>query len=63
MLLNYRVNAGTVFFIGYDDHYQHADYIQDLLIGDPRDDHLFLPEELFRTQRALFMKLQYLIRY
>lgn len=63
VLLNYRVNAGTVFFVGYDDHLQHADLIEDLVIGDPRNDHLFLPDQLWRTQRALFMKLQYLIRW
>ena len=26
-LLTYRVNAGTVFYAGYDDHYQQADLI------------------------------------
>ena len=63
LLFNYRVNAGTVFYLGYDDHYQHADLIQDMLVGDPRDDHLFLPDELWRTRRAIFLKMQYLLRW
>ena len=63
LLFNYRVNAGTVFYLGYDDHYQHAERIEDMLIGDPRDDHLFLPDELWRTRRAMFVKLQYLLRW
>lgn len=63
LLMSYRVNAGTVFFVGYDDHYQHAEQIEDMLIGDPRDDHLFLPDRLWRTKRAMFIKLQYLLRW
>ena len=27
LLFQYRVNAGTVFFAGYDDHYQQSDWI------------------------------------
>jgi len=54
VLGTYRVNAGTVFYIGYDDHYQQ---------GNLYDDELF-PEELTlrQTNRAFFTKLQYLFR-
>ena len=34
MLVTYRVNAGTVFFVGYDDHYQQADLVVDELFPD-----------------------------
>jgi hypothetical protein len=50
----YRVNAGTAFFIGYDDHYQQGDAIEDGALFDTRD--------LKRTNRAIFTKLQYLFR-
>ena len=55
MLVTYRVNAGTVFFVGYDDHYQPADLF---------DEELFPDTTLYkRTNRAFFTKLQYLFRY
>jgi hypothetical protein len=54
LLLTYRVNAGTAFFLGYDDHYQRGDLIEDLL--DPT-------ERYERTNRAIFTKIQYLFRY
>ena len=57
VLLTYRVNGGTVFYVGYDDHYQQADQIEDL------DEQLFLSNDLRRTNRAIFTKLQYLFRY
>ena len=54
LLLTYRVNAGTVFFLGYDDRYR-------------RDDHLtpaVLPGlDYSRVNRAVFTKLQYLMRF
>ena len=54
-LVTYRVNAGTVFFVGYDDHYQQADLF---------DDTLFPGTSVYRrTNRAVFTKLQYLFRY
>ena len=34
VLLNYRVNAGTVFYVGYDDHYMQADLIEGDRDGD-----------------------------
>ena len=39
ILFNYRVDAGTVFFIGYDDHFQQADLIE----GDRDRDRLETP--------------------
>ena len=64
VLVSYRVNAGTVFFVGYDDHYQRGDAIHD------HDDHgdvihgaVFPTTAMIRTNRAVFTKLQYLFRY
>ena len=58
ILLSYRLNALTVFYAGYDDHYRQADLIPDLL------DDEFHPSTSFRqTNRAVFMKVQYLFRY
>jgi hypothetical protein len=54
LLLTYRINAGTVFYLGYDDHYQQGDHI---------DEDLFPTPDLRRTNRAIFTKLQYLFRY
>jgi hypothetical protein len=53
-LMTYRVNSGTVFYIGYDDHYQQ---------GDRLDPLRFPTERWQRTNRAIFTKLQYLFRY
>jgi hypothetical protein len=50
LLLTYRVNAGTVFFLGYDDRFREG--APDGQRPDAR-----------RTNRAIFTKLQYLIRY
>ena len=63
VLVNFRVNAGTVFYVGYDDHYQQADLIDGDRDGDGIPDQLFFSEELRRTNRAVFVKLQYLLRY
>ena len=62
-LFTYRVNAGTVFYVGYDDRYQQADRIVRDRDGDGVDDRFFHTTELRRTNRALFTKLQYLFRY
>ena len=62
-LFNYRVNAGTVFFLGYDDHYQQADLIEGDRDGDGIAEQLFFRDSLRRTNRAIFVKLQYLLRY
>jgi hypothetical protein len=63
VLFNYRVNAGTVFFLGYDDHYRQADLIEGDVDGDGLKEQLFFTEGLRRTNRAIFIKLQYLLRY
>jgi hypothetical protein len=54
VLLTYRVNSGTVFYLGYDDRYRHGDRISPTLF--PNSDYR-------RTNRAIFTKLQYLLRY
>ena len=46
--------VGTVFFVGYDDHYRQGNQI---------DERLFPTDAMLRTNRALFTKLQYLFRY
>ena len=58
LLVTYRVNSGTVFFIGYDDRFQQGD-----LIFDDDDEPLFFTTAFERTNRAFFMKLSYLFRY
>jgi hypothetical protein len=63
LLATYRINAGTVFFIGYDDRFQQADLIQGDQDGDGFNEQLFFRGDLQRTNRALFVKLQYLLRY
>ena len=50
----YRINSGTAFFVGYDDHYKNANKINSTL---------FSTSELRRTNRAIFTKLQYLFRF
>ena len=54
LLATYRLNAGTVFFVGYDDHYQQGDQISATLFPD---------STYRRTNRSFFTKLQYLFRY
>ena len=49
----YRVNAGTVFFVGYDDRYRQGQRIDALHYTD---------DAYRRTNRALFAKVQYLFR-
>ena len=63
-LLTYRVNAGTVLYAGYDDHHQQADLIE----GDLADWYDVGGRGLRllgrqRTNRAVFVKFQYLFRY
>ena len=63
-LLTYRVNAGTAFYIGYDDHYRQADLIFDDIDGDGVTEQLFPDTQIYQqTNRAFFMKMQYLFRY
>ena len=54
VLLTYRINAGTVGFLGYDDRYKQASLI---------DDFQFTSTALQRTNRAVFAKVSYLFRY
>ena len=63
LLVTYRIDAGTVFFVGYDDHYQQADLIEGDRDGDGFNEQLFFTQKLRRTNRAIFVKLQYLLRY
>ena len=58
LLVTYRVNSGTVFYIGYDDRYRQGD-----LIFDDDDEPLFFTTDFERTNRAFFMKISYLFRY
>lgn len=54
VLFTYRVNAGTVFFLGYDDHYRQGDRLALPLVTT----------SAFRqTNRVFFTKLSYLFRY
>src|SRR4029079_19283213 len=53
ILFTYRVNAGTVFFVGYDDRYRQGDMISSTT---------FPTTDYQRTNRAVFTKLQYLYR-
>ena len=53
-LLTYRVNSGTAFYIGYDDHYQQ---------GLRYDEERFPTTRFQQTNRAIFTKIQYLFRY
>lgn len=57
LLITYRVNGGTVFYVGYDDHYRQDRFIEDF------EDQRFLHSNFRRTNRAIFTKLQYLFRY
>ena len=54
VLFTYRINAGTVLFLGYDDRFQRGTRIDSLL---------FPFTSLQRTNRAFFGKLSYLFRY
>ena len=54
LLVTYRVNFGTVFYVGYDDHYEQGNRIAPLL---------FPTNEFRQTNRAFFTKFSYLFRY
>ena len=57
LLFTYRINALTVFYVGYDDHYRQEDLI------DVHDSRFFQSTAFRRTNRALFTKLRILFRY
>ena len=63
VLFTYRVNAGTVFYAGYDDHYQQADRIDWGFDRDELARRFYYSTERRRTNRAIFLKVQYLFRY
>ncbi len=53
-LFTYRINAGTVAYLGYDDRYRQGRLL----------DELRFPHDRFeRTNRAVFGKVSYLFRY
>ena len=54
LLMTYRINAGTVLFLGYDDRFRD---------GMKIDSVLFPMTALQRTNRAFFGKVSYLFRY
>ena len=54
VLFTYRINAGTVVFMGYDDRYRQ---------GRLLDEALFPYGRFERTNRAVFGKVSYLFRY
>jgi uncharacterized protein DUF5916/cellulose/xylan binding protein with CBM9 domain len=53
ILVTYRVNSGTVFYVGYDDRFKEGNAINPIVYNDPTYQ---------RTNRAIFTKLQYLFR-
>lgn len=64
VLFTYRVNAGTAFYIGFDDRYRQGDLIFQDLDGDGIGEQYFpYVTTLERTNRAVFAKFQYLFRY
>ena len=60
VLFTYRVNSGTVLFVGYDDHYQQGDFID---FGETIAERFLASNRLERTNRAFFTKFSYLFRY
>ena len=55
-LATYRVNSGTAFYIGYDDHYQQHHRFYDDQVN-------IIDRGYLQTNRAVFTKIQYLFRY
>jgi len=53
ILMTYRVNSGTVFYVGYDDRYKEGSAVNSKIFSDPT---------YLRTNRAIFTKIQYLFR-
>ena len=54
-MASYRVNSGTAFYIGYDDHYQQYEQFHEQVNITDRG--------YLQTNRANFTKIQYLFRY
>jgi hypothetical protein len=59
LLFTYRVNAGTVFYAGYNDRYQERSRIDAPNSVEP----LFPTDTFERTNQQFFAKFQYLFRY
>ena len=55
LLATYRVNSGTAFYVGYDDHYRQYELFDDQVNAIDRG--------YLQTNRAVFTKIQYLFRY
>ena len=55
LLATYRVNSGTAFYVGYDDHYRQYEFFDDQVNAIDRG--------YLQTNRAVFTKIQYLFRY
>ena len=55
LLLTYRVNSGTAFYLGYDDRYRRREQFDDR--------ELYPGSGYQQTNRAVFTKLQYLFRF
>ena len=56
LLATYRVNSGTAFYVGYDDHYRQYEQFYDDQVNITDRGYL-------QTNRAVFTKIQYLFRY
>ncbi|MCY4601505.1 MAG: DUF5916 domain-containing protein [Acidobacteria bacterium] len=61
-LFTYRINAGTVFYAGYDDRYRRANQIDLDLNADGLLERPWMSTEFRRENRAIFVKFQYLFR-
>ena len=61
-LFTYRINAGTVFYAGYDDRYRQASSIDLDLNGDGITERPWTASAFRRENRAIFVKFQYLFR-
>ncbi len=62
LLFTYRINAGTVFYAGYDDRYRRANQIDLDLNADGILERPWMSTAFRRENRAIFVKFQYLFR-
>ena len=61
-LFTYRINAGTVFYAGYDDRLRQASHIDLDLNGDGITERPWQSSAFRHENRAIFVKFQYLFR-